>query len=68
MEKTGISTSLVSWCTSQLPAQTTQHEIEGDHKEEGEIEFSDHIGDFVYGFCLRYTFMFFIIIGHRIIG
>ncbi len=33
----------------------TQHEVEGDHKEEKETEFGDYIGDFVYGFCSWYT-------------
>ncbi len=45
----------VSQCMSQLPAQITQHEIEGNGKEERKTEF----GDFMYGFCTQYTFHIF---------
>ncbi len=46
--------------TSELPVQMiTQHEIEGNCKEERETKFGDYTGDFVYGFCLWYTFHIF---------
>ncbi len=35
---------------SWLSSETTQHEIEGDHKEEKETKFGDYKGDSVYGF------------------
>ncbi len=43
---------------SQLPAQIT-HVVEGDCKEERKTKFGDYTGDFVYGFCLWYTYHIF---------
>ncbi len=52
---------------SQLLAQITRHEIEGDHKEEREMEFGDYIWDFTYGSVCGIPLTFFTIIGQRII-
>ncbi len=57
----------VSWCRSQLSAQITQHETEGDHRENREIQFGDSIGDFLYGSVCGISLTFFTIIGCRII-
>ncbi len=42
----------VSQRTSQLLAQITRREIEGDSKENRKTEFGDYNGDFVYEFSL----------------
>ncbi len=53
-ERLMLTLDNISQPTSQLLAQITRHEIEGDCKEEKETEFGDYIGDCGYGFCLWY--------------
>ncbi len=51
-EQLTLTLDNISQLMSLLLMQITQYEIEGDHKEQREIEFGDYIGNSMYGFCL----------------
>ncbi len=55
MSELALKHDNISQHMNQLTAQITQHETDGNLKEERETEFGDLIGDFVYGFYWWYT-------------